>query len=146
MYDTDTHCTENFSWAEMDPQGLAGPIARKNLHLLCNNVLEPLRKHFGKPVHITSGYRDITVQNRLWQEAVRKYGSDGAAREHVAPPGHSQHEVGNAADHYINGVPIEAIAEFLAPNPCVGGIGLYPDDGFVHVDIRPRAGGPIARW
>ena len=145
-YDSKTHCTEHFSWAEMDPEGLAGEGARLCLHRLCNDVLEPLRARFGKPVHVTSGYRDRTVQARIWNEAVRKYGGPAEAEKYVAPPGHSQHELGTAADLWIEDVTLTAIADHLSTNPVVGGIGIYRIDGFVHVDIRPREGGVIARW
>lgn len=145
-YNPSTHCTEHFSWPEMDRAGLAGAGTRKNLHRLCNDVLEPMRAHFGKPVHVTSSYRDRGVQQTLWLQAIAKYGSSAAAEAHVAPPGHSQHELGTAADLWIEGVDLEHIADHLASNPAVGGIGIYPSEGFVHVDIRPRQGGVIARW
>jgi hypothetical protein len=47
---------------------------------------------------ITSGYRSPEVQQRLWEEALAKYGSEAEARKWVAPPGKSQHNHGNAAD------------------------------------------------
>lgn len=143
-YDTTTHATEHFAWIELDPSTLAGPVARANLHKLANDVLEPIRKHFGKPAHVTSGYRDIALQERIWRDAVAKYGSEAAAREHVAPPGHSQHEVGTAADFWIEGVSPSTVAAFASTLPTVGGIGIYPS--WTHVDIRPRDGGVIARW
>ncbi len=49
-------------------------------------------------VGITSGYRSPEVQQRLWEEALAKYGSEAEARKWVAPPGKSQHNHGNAAD------------------------------------------------
>lgn len=49
-------------------------------------------------IHITSGYRDNQRQARLFREAVRKYGSEAAARRYVAPPGRSRHNHGLAAD------------------------------------------------
>lgn len=49
-------------------------------------------------IGITSGYRSPEVQQRLWEEALIKYGSPEAARKWVAPPGKSQHNHGNAAD------------------------------------------------
>ena len=143
-YDSETNCTEHFTWAEVDPSGMAGPGAKRNLHKLCNDVLEAVRSHFGKPVHVTSGYRDITLQGRLWQEAVSKYGSPAEAEKHVAPPGHSQHELGTAADIWIEGVTPQQVADFAQRIATVGGIGIYPD--FTHLDIRPRDGGVIARW
>lgn len=49
-------------------------------------------------LRITSGYRSPEVQQRLWDEALAKYGSPEAARKWVAPPGSSQHNHGSAAD------------------------------------------------
>lgn len=145
-YDPTTHATEHFSWAELDPTGKAGPGSRANLHRLANDILEPLRVHLGEPVSVTSGYRDISEQQAIWDRAVREAGGDETkAREHVAPPGHSQHNLGNAADLAF---PTEAARErlvaYLVTNPAVGGIGLYPWG--VHVDRRPRDGDVIARW
>ena len=53
-----------------------------------------IREH----LRIGSGYRDPEHQKRLFDEAVRKYGSEGAARKWVAPPGRSQHGHGQAVD------------------------------------------------
>ncbi|MBH0239132.1 M15 family metallopeptidase [Methylobrevis albus] len=47
---------------------------------------------------ITSGFRSFERQAQLFDEAVKKYGSEAAARKWVAPPGKSQHNAGNAAD------------------------------------------------
>lgn len=49
-------------------------------------------------IGITSGYRSPETQERLWKEALAKYGSEAEARKWVAPPGKSQHNHGNAAD------------------------------------------------
>jgi hypothetical protein len=49
-------------------------------------------------VSIFSGMRTTEHQAELWKAAVAKYGSEEEARKWVAPPGHSQHEKGNAAD------------------------------------------------
>lgn len=47
---------------------------------------------------ITSGFRSFERQAQLFDAAVKKYGSEEAARRWVAPPGKSQHNAGNAAD------------------------------------------------
>lgn len=52
----------------------------------------------GGQISLTSGYRDTAHQQRLWDAALQKYGSAAAARKYVAPPGHSNHEKGIAAD------------------------------------------------
>ena len=47
---------------------------------------------------LVSGYRSPEHQKRLFDDAVKKYGSEAAARKHVAPPGKSNHNKGLAAD------------------------------------------------
>lgn len=81
-------------------------------------VLEKIRAHFGKPVHINSGYRTDAYNSRTKDAA--KF---------------SQHKYGLAADIHIDGVTpkqIAAYAETLLPN--TGGIGIYAS--FCHVDVR----------
>lgn len=53
-------------------------------------------------VTILSGHRTIEHQQRLWDAAVAKYGSEEAARKWVAPPGRSNHNHGHAADLTYN--------------------------------------------
>lgn len=52
----------------------------------------------GVPIRITSGFRPYERQKQLFAEAVKKYGSEKAARKYVAPPGKSNHQRGAAAD------------------------------------------------
>jgi hypothetical protein len=52
----------------------------------------------GKRLVVTSGYRSMEKQSKLFNEAVRKYGSVAAARKWVAPPGSSMHNHGLAVD------------------------------------------------
>lgn len=49
-------------------------------------------------LQISSAYRSPEVQAGLWQNALAKYGNEAEARRWVAPPGHSQHNHGNAVD------------------------------------------------
>lgn len=56
----------------------------------------------GGRLAITSGFRSVERQERLWNEAVRKYGSAAAARKWVAPPGKSNHGKGTAVDLRFN--------------------------------------------
>ena len=90
-------------------------------------VLQAIRDHFGAPVVITSGYRTA---------------------EHNAAVGgskSSQHLLGRAADLYVEGVPVAAVAAYAETLlPSRGGIGRYPKDaahpkrrtGWVHIDTR----------
>lgn len=47
---------------------------------------------------LNSGWRSAAEQERLFREAVKKYGSDGEAVRWVARPGTSPHEAGDAVD------------------------------------------------
>ena len=93
-------------------------------------LLQCIREHFGKPVHITSGYRTA---------------------EHNAAVGgskSSQHLLGRAADIRVQGISVEqvyAYADKLLGN--AGGCGIYPPglgraNGWVHVDVRKAK----SRW
>ena len=92
------------------------------------DALERLRTKCGnRPITVTSGFRCAN-----WNKIV---GGVPASR----------HCVGEAADIVVAGLhPLEVaeIAERIEPFSH-GGIGTYPDRGFVHVDVRH--GGP-ARW
>lgn len=55
-------------------------------------------------LEIVSAYRDFDTQDKLYKEALAKYGSPNDARKHVAPPGHSDHEKGIAIDFNIGGL------------------------------------------
>lgn len=90
-------------------------------------VLQCIREHFGRPVHITSGYRTAAHNAAV-----------GGSKS-------SQHLLGRAADLWVEGTTVEAVAtyaESLLVNR--GGIGRYPKDakhstrttGWVHIDTR----------
>lgn len=89
--------------------------------------LEMLRSHSGKPLKIISGLR-CTARNL----------SIGGAPD-------SQHVVGNAADIVMARLAPHELYIMAAGVPAFfkGGIGLYPESGFVHVDIRDTG---MARW
>lgn len=50
------------------------------------------------PHCIVSGWRSNETQQKLWDEALVKYGSETEARKFVAPPGKSRHNTGLAVD------------------------------------------------
>lgn len=52
----------------------------------------------GHDISIVSGHRSQERQAKLWEDAVKKYGSPNAARMFVAPPGGSTHQSGEAVD------------------------------------------------
>jgi len=87
------------------------------------NLLENIRLHFGKPVHINSACRCL--------EHNRSIGSKDT----------SQHVQGTAADITIDGVSPDNIASYIDDlNPHNGGIGIY--ETFTHCDVRKNK----ARW
>jgi uncharacterized protein YcbK (DUF882 family) len=86
------------------------------------NLLQLVRDHFGKTVHVNSGCRCIPYN--------RSIGSKDT----------SQHPKGTAADIRVTGVTPEKVYEYLEEQDFQGGLGLYSD--FVHVDVR----GYPARW
>lgn len=60
--------------------------------------LAAMLKDAPEGVEIFSGHRSEERQKELFEAAVKKYGSVEKARRWVAPPGHSMHQTGNAAD------------------------------------------------
>ena len=93
-------------------------------------LLQCIREHFGKPVHITSGYRTAAHNAAV-----------GGSKS-------SQHLLGRAADIQVQGVSVEDVAAYAESlMPAWGGVGRYPvkagrAKGWVHVDTRPNK----SRW
>lgn len=78
--------------------GLEAPF-RSRITAMIQNAPPEIQKGLG----LFSGFRSIERQTVLWNAALRKYGSAAVARKWVAPPGHSQHNFGKAADLAWNG-------------------------------------------
>ncbi len=89
-------------------------------------LLQQLRDHFGKAVNINSAFR--TASHNAKQKESSKY---------------SQHLYGKAADIWISGVSVDALADYaeklLGDS---GGVGRYYAKAFVHVDVRAAK----SRW
>jgi len=87
------------------------------------DLLENIRLHFAKPVHINSACRCL--------EYNRSIGSKDT----------SQHIKGTACDIRIEGVSPDVIATYVDElMPHTGGLGIYPN--FNHIDVRENK----ARW
>lgn len=86
--------------------------------------LEAVRTYFGgKPVHITSGWRN------------KKHNAE------VGGEYDSQHLLGFAADFWVEGATPQQVYNFICKrHPNNYGVGLY--NTFVHMDIREKK----ARW
>jgi hypothetical protein len=76
----------------------AGVVPHFRLKSSFDRMMEDAPPEVRAGVSIFSGMRTPEHQAKLFADAVQKYGSEEAARKWVAPPGHSQHEKGNAAD------------------------------------------------
>lgn len=87
------------------------------------DVLRDVRRYFGAPVKITSGYRCITHNESV----------GGAVR--------SQHPMGTAADIQVAGIEPIKVQDYLEDQyPDTYGIGRYTT--FTHIDVRENK----ARW
>lgn len=92
-----------------------------NLRKLCQNVLEPVRAHFGRPVVISSGYRSPAL-NRAIGGSVKSQHCKGQAADFEIP-GVSNVEVARWIHRNLNYD--QLILEFYTPG--------QPNSGWVHV-------------
>lgn len=101
-----------------------GPVETQALKTLCEEVLEPIRAHFGKPVRINSGYRSPRVNAAVGSKPT------------------SQHAKGEAADLEIDGVSNAVVAKWIRDNLVFDQVILEnhrpgdPNSGWVHVSYR----------
>jgi hypothetical protein len=129
-----TQLTKNFSLHELtksetaarhDMDNTPGPTEIGNLTTLAGKVLQPIRDHFAKGVHINSGFRHPDVNAKV-----------GGSRT-------SDHSRGMAADLEIPGVANAALAEWIKNNLEFTQLILefytpgIPDSGWVHVSYDP---------
>ena len=70
----------------------------KNLKILCENILEPIRSHFKAPVVVSSGYRSEAVCLA------------------VGSSSKSQHIKGQAVDFEIFGIPNKDVTDWVVQN------------------------------
>lgn len=101
---------------------------RASLGALCFNIMEPIRDHYGVPVHVSSGLR-VEAVNAI---------TPGASKT-------SQHCLGEACDFHVQGIPVGAAALWIACSnlPFDELILEYPQEqnpmaGWTHVSYGPR--------
>ncbi|HET7661936.1 MAG TPA: M15 family metallopeptidase [Oryzihumus sp.] len=78
--------------AATSPDGLSAPLARSL------EKAEQAARAAGVTLTVTSGRRSRAEQQRLFDAAVRQYGSVAKARRWVLPPAESRHVTGDAVD------------------------------------------------
>jgi hypothetical protein len=99
----------------------------ESLRLLCENILQPVRDHFGKPVKISSGFRCAELNS---SPAV------GGSKT-------SDHCKGQAVDFEIDGVPNPELAAWIESNLKYTQLILefytqgQPNSGWVHCSFSP---------
>lgn len=111
--------TQNFSSTEFDCHG-QGCCSITKIDPKLAEYLQQIRKHFGKPVIVTSAYR-CEKHNKNIGGATKSY-----------------HMRGQAADIVVSGVTSQEVAKY-AESIGILGIGLYEtskDGYFVHIDTR----------
>jgi putative chitinase len=104
-----------------------GPEHAQNLKNVCEKILEPVRKHFGKPVRINSGYRGPALNAAV----------GGSSK--------SQHCNGEAVDFEIDGLPNPDLAKWVSQNCEFDQIILEfydpkegPNSGWVHASYTSK--------
>lgn len=100
---------------------------KDGIQLKLVEALQKLRDAIDTPISVTSGYRHPSHPVEV--------------RKAAGPGVHSQ---GIAADIVAPGIDVLHLMEaaYTIPEFLDGGIGFYPQNGFVHVDVR----GKKARW
>lgn len=101
---------------------------------------------------IYSGYRSVELQTKLWNDALKKYGSPAIARKWVAPPdGYgSNHMHGLAADLAYNGKRVDngvppAVVKYLHENAPKYGLSFPLGNEAWHIEpIEARQKKPLA--
>lgn len=129
--------SEHFTLEEM----IVSPTAKKlglsnnptaqhieNMKYCCENILEPVRAHFGKPVQINSSYRSPLVNKAVGGSST------------------SQHVNGQAIDFEIVGVDNRVVADWIADNLQFDQVILEfytrgdTNSGWVHASIKKEGG------
>ena len=98
----------------------------ESLRLLCENILQPVRDHFGKPVKISSGFRAPAVNQATGGSAT------------------SDHCKGQACDFEIEGLSNPDVATWIMENLTYSQLILefyvqgQPNSGWIHCSYDPE--------
>ena len=125
---------KNFHYGKMHPY-------LDDMQLLCDGILEPLRKYFMVPVMIYSGFRySITNADNQWDGldyAVR------TVRQRKNYDGRSPHTRGQAADIYVPGIAFQDVWLWFI-NKCPNAFGQVRHEvsgrfSWIHVSLPCRS-------
>ncbi len=126
--------SENFSLEELTRSATATKLGidntpdeehLNNLQVVVDEIAQPLRDHFGKPVRINSGYRSPALNDAI-----------GGSKK-------SQHSKGEAIDLEIDGVSNMEVADWITENCDYDQVILEfynpaegPNSGWVHASCK----------
>jgi len=105
-----------------------------NLTQLCDNILQPVREHFGKPVTVSSGYRSVALCEAIGSSAK------------------SQHAKGEAADFEIMGIDNKEVAVWIRDNLDFDQLILEfykdgePSSGCIHCSYSDNNRGSVLKY
>ena len=105
-----------------------------NLSQLCDNILQPVREHFGKPVTVSSGYRSVALCEAIGSSAK------------------SQHAKGEAADFEIMGIDNKEVAVWIRDNLNFDQLILEfykdgePSSGWIHCSYSDNNRGSVLKY
>ncbi|SOD78426.1 D-Ala-D-Ala carboxypeptidase family metallohydrolase [Spirosoma fluviale] len=91
-----------------------------NLKELCLNILEPLRTLVGKPIHVTSGFRNPIVNSLI----------SGSST--------SQHMKGEAADIHVEGLTTQELFDIIRTSDLPYDQLIQEFDSWVHVSFSAK--------
>lgn len=100
-----------------------GELPNNGMNPILLTNLDKLREMYGYPIIVSCGYR-CNYHNR-----------------EVGGVSNSQHVLGNAADIYVNG-DYQRFYNLVVQSRLFDGVGYYPYDEFVHVDVRDNGRNP----
>lgn len=93
----------------------------QNITALCKTILEPVRKHFGKAVYITSGYRSLELNKAI-----------GGSK-------YSQHIKGEAADFVVKDIPVSNVFDYIIHHKILFDQCIYEKKGgseWIHISHK----------
>jgi hypothetical protein len=140
-----------FSHHELyDADDVPGVIEQRNLRLLAKGILDPLRVRNGGQLGVTK--TQSGTNGYVGRERNRRRGGSPKS-EHCTGRGADVHDIEgrhSPEDLFYLAATLPPIKVELPGGSKelvrVGGLGLYADQGCLHVDIRPLVNGCITIW